>query len=215
MNQIFAFDFSMNKPAMVSHINNKIEFYAWPLSIDKISKEKLSKCNINIFDRNLPKVNHTGLDEHQLILEHVRRAIDLANMIVDTMNSILKNNNVDKDYVIVANEGFAFGSKGNACLDLSGYKYILMYILIQNGYKHFRTFAPIQLKKIAGCSKRGLRKNNMIEALANENELSHKFIKTIKYSSNELKKKTAYVMCTDDLADAYWCLKKTIENENG
>ena len=39
-NAIFAFDFSCNKPAMTSYINNVIEFYIWPSDIDSKSYDK-------------------------------------------------------------------------------------------------------------------------------------------------------------------------------
>ena len=50
---IFAFDFSMNKPAMACLIDNELSFYAWPLNIDKVSQERLDSCNVNITNRKL------------------------------------------------------------------------------------------------------------------------------------------------------------------
>ena len=50
---IFAFDFSMNKPAMACLIENELSFYIWPLNIDKVTQEKLDSCDINIVNRKL------------------------------------------------------------------------------------------------------------------------------------------------------------------
>ena len=40
---------------------------------------------------------------------------------------ILEKNNLTPNEAIISNEGFAFAAKGDAALDLSGYKYILMH----------------------------------------------------------------------------------------
>lgn len=213
-NIIFAFDFSMNKPAMVSYINGKINFYIFPSDIDSKSFEKLKYCGINIHPRNLPKMKDKSLSQHELIVEHVNRAIHLADIIVSTINDILKENNIEsKDNVIIANEGFAFSAKGDAALDLSGYKYILMYHLMIDGFNKFKTYSPITIKHTAGCSKRGLGKDAMIEALGKEDESLHPIISALKESPEILKKKTSYVLCMDDIADAYWCMK-TCLNDN-
>ena len=215
MKPIFAFDFSMNKPAMSALINGKLSFYVWASNIDDKSYEKLKDCGINVFNRNLPKMKDKEFNEDTLILEHIKRSTDLSNIIVNTIKELLEKEvpNIDYDNVIISNEGFAFSAKGDAALDLSGYKYILMYTLINAGFNNFRTFSPITLKKTAGCSKKGLGKDAMINALSNEEKGIHPFIDIIRESPELLKKKTAFVMCTDDIADSYWCLKTTIEKE--
>ncbi len=211
---IFAFDFSMNKPAMCCLVENKISFYTWPLKIDKVANEKLISSNIVVYDRGLEPIKEKSLDESQLILEHVSRSSNLAKLIVNTILDILKPYNYNIDNIIIANEGFAFAAKGDAALDLSGYKYILMKELIDNGFKRFITYSPITIKSTAGCAKKGMGKEDMIKALGKENNNLHLFIHTI-YNNNEmLKKKTSYVMCVDDLSDAYWCLKTVVKKEN-
>lgn len=211
---IFAFDFSMNKPAMCCLIENKLSFYIWPLTIDKVAYEKLELCNINIIDRKLNSIKDKSLDESELIVEHVTRATNLAKMIVNTILDILKPYNYNINDIIIANEGFAFSASGDAVLDLSGYKYILMKELIDNGFRIFKTYTPIQIKSTAGCAKRGMKKEDMITALGNEDNDLHLFIHTIWGYNEMLKKKTAYVMCVDDLTDAYWCLKTVVKKEN-
>lgn len=213
-NPIFAFDFSMNKPAMACLIENELSFYIWPLSIDKVSQERLDNCNINITNRKLDAIHEKSLNESELIVEHVTRSANLAKMIVKTILKILRPYNVNIDDVIIANEGFAFAAKGDAALDLSGYKYILMKELVDNGFKQFKTYTPIAIKSVAGCAKRGLGKDAMITALGNEDNDLHPFIHTIHSHNEELRKKTSYVMCVDDLADAYWCLRTVIKKEN-
>ena len=211
---IFAFDFSMNKPAMACLIENELSFYIWPLSIDKATQEKLDSCDINIVNRKLNPIKDKSLNESELIIEHVTRSTNLAKLIVGTILKIIRPYNYNIDDIIIANEGFAFAAKGDAALDLSGYKYILMKELIDNGFSNFKTYSPITIKSTAGCAKKGMKKDDMITALGNEDNDLHLFIHTIRDHNDILKKKTSYVMCVDDLADAYWCLKTVVKKED-
>ena len=175
----------------------------------------LENCDVNVTVRDLEAMSDKKFDESSLICEHVRRASDLANMIIKSIKEVLDNNDVtDYNNVIIANEGFAFGAKGDATLDLSGYKYILMLKLYENGFRIFKTYAPITLKATAGCSKRGEgKKESMISMLGKENKSLHKLIETLGDSPEALIKKTNFVLCVDDLADAYWCMKTVIKKE--
>ena len=146
-----------------------------------------------------------------LIIEQVIRARKLAEMIVTYIIQVLIESNHTIEETIIANEGFSFASSGNAVLDLSGYKYILMSHLIDAGFKDFRTFAPITIKKTAECSKKGMGKEDMIQA-AGKAECEHPFNKAIANNPESLKKKTAWVACIDDLADAYWCMRTVLRN---
>ena len=211
---IFAFDFSMNKPAMACLIENELSFYIWPLNIDKVAQEKLDSCDINIVNRKLNPIKDKSLNESELIIEHVTRSTNLAKLIVGTILKIIRPYNYNIDDIIIANEGFAFAAKGDAALDLSGYKYILMKELIDNGFNNFKTYSPITIKSTAGCAKKGMKKDDMITALGNEDNDLHLFIHTIRDHNDILKKKTSYVMCVDDLADAYWCLKTVVKKED-
>ena len=211
---IFAFDFSMNKPAMACLIENELSFYIWPLNIDKVAQEKLDSCDINIVNRKLNPIKDKSLNESELIIEHVTRSTNLAKLIVGTILKIIRPYNYNIDDIIIANEGFAFAAKGDAALDLSGYKYILMKELIDNGFSNFKTYSPITIKSTAGCAKKGMKKDDMITALGNEDNDLHLFIHIIRDHNDILKKKTSYVMCVDDLADAYWCLKTVVKKED-
>ena len=206
---IFAFDFSCNKPAMTSYINGVINFYVWPSEIDGKSYDRLTSCDVIIHNRNLEKIKEKSLDQHELILEHTHRAIDLSNIILDLIDYLVHENNIDKDDVIIANEGFAFSAKGDAALQLAGYKYILMERLIDRGYKNLKTYSPITIKKTAGCSKKGLGKDAMIEAMSRQDD-DHHLISILKNDPDYLKKKSNYVLCMDDIADSYWNLKTCI-----
>jgi len=211
---IFAFDFSCNKPAMTSYVDDKIDFYVWPSSIDAKSLDRLSSCDVNVIDRKLDHIKEKSLNQHELIIEHVNRSINLSEIILSTINSIVESSNIEKSDVIIANEGFAFSAKGDAALELAGYKYVLMRLLIKEGYTNLKTYSPITIKKTAGCSKKGLGKDAMINAMANSDD-HHHIISVLKNSPEYLKKKSNYVLCMDDIADSYWNLKTCINDLNG
>ena len=211
---IFAFDFSCNKPAMTSYINDVIEFYVWPSDIDDKSYERLTSCDVNIFDRKLESIKDKSLDQHELILEHVDRAINLSEIILQTIDNLILDNNLSKDDVVIANEGFAFSAKGDAALQLSGYKYVLMEALMKHGYTNLKTYSPTTIKKTAECSKKGLGKNAMIEAMARQ-DIDHHLIKILHDDPDYLKKRSNYVLCMDDIADSFWNLKTCMKDLNG
>ena len=212
MNPIIAFDFSCSKPALCSYIDGNIEYAVFPASIDGISKSKLENASINIYDRGLEPLSKNGtLSSSEIIKEQVIRAANLADMITNYCIKILKEKGYKPADCIIAHEGLSFGSTGNAVLDLSGYKYVLMYRMMQSGFERFATYAPITIKKTAGCSKKGAGKEDMIQAAGKNAE--HPFNRIISESPMELKKKTAWVSCVDDLCDAYWCMKTCIEKE--
>mgnify|MGYP002508152994 CR=1 FL=1 len=131
----------------------------------------------------------------------------------DVLLPILEKNNLTPNEAIISNEGFAFAAKGDAALDLSGYKYILMHAFMSKGFKKFKTYSPITIKSTAGCAKKGSKKEDMINKLSEEHQDLHLFIHTVASHPELLKKKTAFINCVDDLTDAYWCLKTTVKKE--
>ena len=209
-NPIFAFDFSMAKPAMCALIENTISFYFWPTELDDFSYNKYQLYDVNTTVRHLPPMRKEDYDESTLITEHVNRASDLAEMIASTMLSLTDS----PESAIVANEGFAFAATGDAALDLSGYKYILMKTLMDKGFQYFKTYSPISIKSTAGCAKKGMKKEDMIESFIKNGPLIHKFISEMSINPSQFKKKTAYIKGIDDLVDAYWCLRTCINKEN-
>ena len=49
MQPIFAFDFSCNKPAVCSFIDDKISYAVFPAKVDNVTIEKLSAANVKVF----------------------------------------------------------------------------------------------------------------------------------------------------------------------
>ena len=211
---IFAFDFSLNKPALSAYVESELSFHVFPMNMDSKSEEMLCDAGCEVINRGWGKIHDEAPNSHELIVKHVERAYSLATIIIEKMVEILHRhysvdeirNVVPESYVI--NEGLAFAANGDAALDLSGYKYIFMMKMMEYGFKNFYTYQPTSIKSVAGCAKRGegKTKDRMIEAFRQDNLIMNKFKEVILNSPDDLKKKTAYVECVDDIADSYWNL---------
>lgn len=214
MKTIIAFDFSINKPAMCIFHNNKLDFYTWPLNIDKKSMDILKLCDIHVYNRELQPINKKQYDSNSLVYEHVKRCSELVNIIINDIMNFIKNNNINKNDIIISSEGLSYGSNGDATLNLAAYKQSLLIKLYENGLTNIKTYSPITIKSTAGKSKKGEgTKISMIDAIKNEEKI-HKFIEILSTDDSLLKKKTSYIQTVDDLVDSYWCLKTTIKKEN-
>ena len=217
MKSIFAFDFSINKPAMCAYINNKIYFYCWPLNIDSKTEEHIEYCNVIVRNRNLSAIDKKKFDSNSLTLEHIKRSNQLVKMIIDDIKQLILDNNINVNDIIVSSEGLSYGSKGDAMLNLAAYKQVFLNEIYNLGITNIKTYSPITIKKIAKCSGKEMQgKDKMINAILNIDGIGteHVFIKMLKGNPNFLKKKTAYMPTIDDLVDAYWCFKTTLEKEN-
>lgn len=213
--KIFGFDFSVSKPAMCFYDTDTkhMEFYCWPMHEDDKSIEKLKSAGININNRNLAPMSKKNFENNNImVLEHTRRAAELSEMIANEIFKLIASTKLNDVYI--CSEGLSFGSKGNQTLDLSGYKYTLLTTLYKRGITHIYTYSPIAIKKIAKCSKTGeWGKDFMIQAIKETNPTMHKFIHTLVYNDIDLRKKSNYVNCVDDLVDSYWALRTFLEKE--
>ena len=230
---VFAFDFSINKPACTVYRNifgeEDLLFYIWPMEltkkersvyeeIDRASNQFTCKC------RDLEAISKDSkYTTSQLALEHTKRSVYLADMIakdLDKLIGVIGN----KDRVIIASETLSFGSKGNSTLDLATYKGVLLGTL----YKTFHNvemyaYAPGTIKSIAGCATKDKRgdKHAMIKAFLEEdfpktNEFTqrladHKleYVKTKGKSAGEIE----YFHCVDDIVDSYFAFKTLVSKE--
>ncbi len=139
----------------------------------------------------------------------VNNSIYLANLMVSRLTPYLH------DDTIVAFEGLSFGSTGDAVIQLGGYKYILMEKLNEFGvpFENMYTYAPITIKKTAECSKRGLKKKDVIDSFLKTEKVLAPHIGANKedFMTRGLKN---YIPLLDDLVDAYWVTKTVIYKEN-
>jgi len=197
-------DFSIAKPALSLYFKNNLYFAVFPQKIDAVEEDKLITGGVEVFNRNLDPIDKNDPDA---IFKLTKRYTDLSLQIWDYINRF----NFDQCYF--ASEGLSYGSKGNVTLELSGAKYILLSTLYNHKINKFFTYSPITLKATAGCSKKGLGKEAMIDAFTQE-EPKNEFMDTLIMDNSFFRKKTAYIHTIDDIVDSYWCLKTLSNKEN-
>lgn len=199
------FDFSIKKPACTVVVNEEIHYYCWPVDVNSKTISILESANVKAVPYNSVK---TSKEYSDVMRDTVVNALGISELICKTLEPYFK---MGED-VVIAQEGFSYNSKGSSILDLAGYKYILMaalmkYIPISNMY----TYAPITVKKTADCAKKGMGKDEMIDAFK---KLSPDtcFKRILVESPHLLRKKVNFVECVDDIVDSYW-VTKTLMND--
>lgn len=132
--------------------------------------------------------------------------------ILDAIQSVdnIINNLPDADYVAV--EGFSYGSKGNAGLDIAGYAYILRHKLVEKyGADRMFIISPSEIKMNAGKGNAG--KELMLQYFLNKTDayiISTSLFKYIKDESiNPVEKPI------DDIIDAFWIQEILKKKVNG
>lgn len=232
---IFAFDFSINKPAATVWRKGKDKslfgnptFLTWPLSLTKreegIFNEMMYSDNGGFLfeNRNLTAISKSSnLTSSEMALEHTKRSVNLADIIVRDLESLAAG---DPGPYYFVSEGLSFGSKGNSALDLATYKGVLMAEV----YKHFKdikiyTYAPTTIKSIAGCATKDKAgdKHAMIKAFIEDtresNNVFAEFLRdgTLSYEKTKGKDKGGieYIHCVDDIVDSYFAFKTLVKKE--
>ena len=205
--KIIGVDFSINKPAVCIFDHIGYAFYSAPFGLSERVLDIYREAGVTILNRTDEK--YKGKDSSEKMRWEVQNAMYLADLLLLGLP-----NGDTKDWKI-AFEGFSFASKGNVALQLGGYKYILMQTLFDENiaFENMYTYAPITIKKTAGCSKKGMKKKDMIDsfiAKAPENHL----VNAIRSDPDLFKKKTgAWIDHLDDFVDAFWAVE-TFKEKN-
>lgn len=212
------FDFSINKPAASFYDGNEVTYYFWCRSLSSNNIKLLTDHKVVLRNRDLTSITLDDMDNHELNMTHLRRATDLADMILSDVNDYVEQHNVtDKSRVYISSEGLSMGrSIGNSYIDLATYKAVMLHTLYLAGYDNFKTYTPISIKAFAGCAtkdKRG-KKDAMIEAFLAEESSKSDFERSMKGDTKLFKKKVNYATGVDDLVDSYWCLRKLLDELN-
>jgi hypothetical protein len=198
---IIGLDFSINKPAACIYINGEYEFYSWPFGLSQKIIDIYRESGIHIIDREDEK--YKGTDSSEKMRREVENAMYLSDLIITSMPD-----GETKDWQIVF-EGISYASSGNMAIQLGGYKYVLMEAFWNEcvPWNNMTTYAPISIKKTAGCSKKGMGKKEMIDSFlenAAPNSLKYSMIS----NPDKFKKKTgSWIDHLDDLVDSYWAVE--------
>ena len=208
-NQVnIGFDFSINKPAMTIEHKGIYDFFIWPLHMKDSLVEKYKKYDVNVFNRNLPSIDTKKMSSSEIAYEHTRRSTSLANLIVRSIVTYLANRRLSECKLNISSEGLSFGSSGDQALNLATYKGVLLSKLYEAfPIDYLGTYAPITIKKTAGCSSKEKRgdKKCMIESFLMNEKIQHKFQYGLRIGAFTLK--VNYAECVDDLIDSYFALK--------
>ena len=216
------FDFSMNKPAATIYCEKKIYFYLWAANLQASKIEKYKNCNVRAISRDLSPVEtksrnkKSSIENTQIVLIHTIRSLDLANMIINDIDSLIKNSlGYETFNLYVCSEGLSYNSIGDATLNLATYKGVLLAKIYEHYgdmLKRLFTYSPITLKSTAGCATKELRhdKKNMILAFTRE-PYDIPFKSAI--INGELTSKVNYIDGVDDLVDSYWAFQTMIKRE--
>lgn len=221
---IVAIDFSITSPGVCLIDNlNQIHFACFPYKdvvkdyiIDSLQESGVY-CKIR--ERNEDKTNLTTQSRF-----HMQKAVDVGNDIVDWVKSF--HSKLHKDIIIF--EGFSFNSGGNRLAQISGYQYISRYLLIDeiSTYENLIVYAPQSVKATARAAKKGMGKNDMIQAfLEHDNKFpeleKNDFYRNLLFKPEMFKniptkrtKKIVFQKPIDDLIDAYWILQTYFKKEN-
>jgi hypothetical protein len=206
--KIIGFDFSINKPAACIYEDGNYQFMSWPFGLSEKIKNIYKESGVNLIDRLDEK--YKGTDSSEKMRWEVSNARYLSNLIISSLPD-----GETKNWKIVF-EGLSFASSGNVVLQLGGYKYILMNNLFDEGipFENMTTYAPITIKKTAGCSKKGMTKKDMIDAFV-ASSCDHPLKYAIRSNRELFMKKGMknYIDHLDDLVDSYWAIQTYIEKE--
>lgn len=220
---VFNFDFSINKPASLfvyRRDNEEIhkEFHGWPTKLTNAALDQYAEAKVNIHNRELEGVKAKEMTTSETVVEHTKRSVALANEIISDMQKFIKTHCKTDDYkVVVTSEGLSFMSKGDAGLNLAGYKFVFLCKVYENFDRErltIKTYAPMTIKSTAGCAGKHKydKKEPMIHAFSVsdiEDVDAEKFIKLFQKCLNDKKlMKTSgktYIDMVDDICDSWWC----------
>ena len=213
---LIGFDFSINKPAATIYYNGNYYHYFWPISLTKKQEQLYQEAEVTVKNRNLGSINTKNIENSQLVLIHTIRSTDLANLIIEDLDNLIKSFNVEDYELYICSEGLSYASKGDATLNLATYKGVLLSKLYEHygdNLKRLFTYAPISLKATAGCaSKQDIKdKTKMIKKyILQDNNIRLRLC----LANGYMKNRTNYIAGIDDIVDSYWALKTMIKKEN-
>jgi len=195
MKKIVGIDFSMSKPAACIYINSEYFFYSWPKELSIKNENIFKNAGINISKRI--EVPNKDVVKYDIINSDI-----LSDLIIKTLIPFL-----DKE-TNIAFEGSSFASRGNATLSITAWRYILIYKLSKIiSLDNIFHYAPITIKKTAGCSQKGKKKEDMIKAFI-ESGVDLQLRHELKATPEKFQKRTGtWIEHLDDLVDAYWAVE--------
>ncbi len=209
-------DFSLNSPSLCIFNSTEYEFISFSnYEKDSLIKKKIPKAleihkelldnkyaDIYLYDRRR-KNDDYAIDQFQKIQDATNLANDIINILTKKVNNS-KNINI-------AIEGFSYGSKGNAFIDLIIFNSFLRSKLYDNFGNNISVFSPSAIKMHAGKGNANKLmmyeyfKKNVLKDIILGQSL---FWKWLTNNDNKcVNAKKDIVKPIDDLVDAYFICK--------
>lgn len=196
---------SKNSPGVCINNNGKLYFK----SFYRGNPSKKEKNNFDLIEESEDMDVHYNKNKRPAKMSY---EIQERWNILDAIQSIdnIISNLPDADFV--AMEGFSYGSKGNAGLDIAGYAYILRQKLVEKyGAAKMYIISPSEIKMNAGKGNAG--KELMLQYFLNKTDdyiINTSLFKYIKDKSiNPVEKPI------DDIIDAFWIQEILKKKVNG
>jgi hypothetical protein len=218
MNNIYiGIDFSINSPSIcifdkeykfVSFTNTqgKDVFKKMPAAYSFHNELLEEKCiDWQQFNRRKRDENYS-LDQFQKIQD--------ADTLAKQIRDLIKSNNPDNKNIIIGIEGYSYGSKGNAAIDLIQFNSTMRNILYNEFYNpalpnNIAVFSPSQIKSHAGKgnANKVLMYQYFVDDVCSDKELImsnlYKKMEKIKIEPNK-KGEIEIPKPIDDIVDAYF-----------
>ena len=195
---LVAIDFSITSTAICVSTPEKLHWFSFVSNLDlnkrafRIHKE-LSELGLNMigYERNKPKdISYTEEQSFK-----INNANTLSYSIINTLAPF-----IDED-TLFAIEGYSYGSRGNAFIDLISYNTFLKSKILRVSKKDILVFPPKTIKKAFtgnGNANKPMMVQTFCERESDElrNEMFHNFVKGSCFGDNVPKP-------VDDLVDAF------------
>ena len=183
---------SKNSPGVCINHNGELFFK----SFYRGNPSRKERKNFDLFENSSNLAVHYNKNKRPAKMEYeTQERWNILDAIYCATN-ILENLPLEADYIGL--EGFSYGSKGNAGLDIAGYAYVLRQKLVERyGAEKLYIFSPAEIKKNAGKGNAG--KELMLEYFVNVKDESNKLREYIIDGSIDPNEKPI-----DDIIDAYW-----------
>ena len=213
---IIGIDYSIKSPALtILNANNEIIFVT--LARNSVIKKGIVTA-LEAADVKVVLINDEPAHPKKTVLEKRERS-SLEDAIMQTA----KISNLIKEYeekdltglseheLHIGIEGFSFGSTGNRLAQISGYQYMLRYMLYSKhdlNPTNFWVYAPMTIKAVAG--KGNFKKEQMIEAFINCEDPRLRATglwKAISENPAQFQtKRGLWEKPLDDIIDSFWVL---------
>ena len=210
MKTYIGIDFSINSPALTLYLNDEFHFFSFfNFDPNRFLDKKFPKAitvHRMLHDSNTATLipylrKKTAEDYSEDQFNKIKDADNLATLITKTLiSNVPKPDNLD-----IAIEGYSYGSKGNAIIDIVSFNSVLRNYL----YRIFPAakiwiFSPSAIKKFAG--KGNAKKSDMLDYFLAEPP-KHKFSQFVAENKEMLVNSTDVKKPVDDIIDSYFICK--------